>query len=59
MPESLANLEPRTFLLCGALLVGLSFGLLGRASGFCLRSALIEFRLRRPGRRAIAWAASI
>ena len=59
MPESLANLEPRTFLLCGALLVGLSFGLLGRASGFCLRSALIEFRLRRPGRRAIAWAAAL
>ena len=59
MPESLANLEPRSFLLCGALLVGLSFGLLGRASGFCLRSALIEFRLRRPGRRAIAWAAAL
>ncbi|WP_119165541.1 YeeE/YedE family protein [Algihabitans albus] len=59
MLESLVNLEPRVLLLGGALMIGLLFGLLGRASGFCLRSALVEFRLSRPGPRAIAWAAAL
>ena len=59
MLDTLTNLEPRVLLLSGALAVGLLFGLLGRASGFCLRSAVIEFRLARPGYRSIAWAAAL
>lgn len=59
MLEKLVEAEPRVLLLSGALAVGVLFGLLGRASGFCLRSALVEFRLARPGYRALSWAAAL
>ncbi|OAB55192.1 hypothetical protein AY600_07260 [Phormidium willei BDU 130791] len=59
MLETVAGSDPRSLLIAGALIVGVAFGLLARASGFCLRSALMEFRLRRPGLRALAWAAAL
>lgn len=53
------ELEPRFLLLAGALVIGLVFGAVARATGFCLRSALIEVLERRPGRQAVAWAVAI
>lgn len=57
--EMLTDIEPRTLLLGGALILGLAFGALARVSGFCLRSAILEFRLARPGRKAVAYAAAL
>lgn len=45
------NLEPRDWLLLGALGIGLVFGIVGRLSGFCVRSAILETADRRAGAR--------
>jgi len=55
----MADLEPRDLLLLGALAVGLGFGFIGRLSGFCLRSAIIEAVDGKPGRRFAAYAAAL
>ena len=55
----LENLEPRDWLIAGALLVGLLFGVVGRLSGFCFRSALLEATERRPGRQLAAWLVAL
>ena len=51
--------EPRFLLLVGALAVGFIYGSIARASGFCLRSAVIEVIDRRPARQAAAWAIAL
>ena len=53
------SLEPRFLLLAGALAVGFIYGTVARASGFCLRSAVIEVIDRRPARQSAAWAIAI
>ena len=53
------SLEPRFLLLAGALAVGFLYGTVARASGFCLRSAVIEVIDRRPARQAAAWAVAL
>lgn len=53
------SLEPRFLLLAGALAVGFIYGTVARASGFCLRSAVIEVIDRRPARQAAAWAIAL
>lgn len=55
----LETLEPRDWLLFGALAIGVVFGAVGRLSGFCFRSALVELLERRPGRQAAAWLAAL
>jgi len=53
------TLEPRELLLYGALAIGLVFGIVGRLSGFCLRSAVIEVVDGNAGRQAIAWVTAL
>jgi len=53
------SFEPRFLLLAGALAVGFVYGAVARASGFCLRSAVIEVIDRRPARQAAAWAVAL
>lgn len=53
------GLEPRDWLIGGALAVGLLFGAIARASGFCLRSAVIEAAERRPGPKLAAWLVAL
>ena len=53
------DLEPRFLLLIGALAVGFIYGTVARASGFCLRSAVIEVIDGRPARQAAAWALAL
>jgi uncharacterized membrane protein YedE/YeeE len=45
------NLEPRDWLLIGALGIGLLFGIVGRLSDFCVRSAILETADGRVGAR--------
>lgn len=52
-------LEPRELLLIGALTIGATFGLVGRLSGFCLRSAIIEVLDGRSGRQTVAWLTAL
>jgi uncharacterized membrane protein YedE/YeeE len=54
-----SGFEPRFLLLGGALILGLAFGALARASAFCLRSAVLEFRAARPGPKALSYAAAL
>lgn len=51
--------ESRFLLLVGALAVGFVYGGVARATGFCLRSAVIEVIDRRPARQAAAWALAL
>jgi uncharacterized membrane protein YedE/YeeE len=53
------SFEPRFLLLAGALGIGFLYGTVARASGFCLRSAVIEVIDRRPARQAAAWAIAL
>jgi len=53
------SFEPRFLLLAGALGIGFLYGTIARASGFCLRSAVIEVIDRRPARQAAAWAIAL
>ncbi|MEQ8806795.1 MAG: YeeE/YedE family protein [Rhodospirillales bacterium] len=53
------SLEPRFLLLAGALAVGFIYGTVARASGFCLRSAVIEVIDHGPARQAAAWALAL
>jgi uncharacterized membrane protein YedE/YeeE len=53
------SFEPRFLLLAGALGVGFIYGTVARASGFCLRSAVIEVIDRRPARQTAAWAIAL
>jgi uncharacterized membrane protein YedE/YeeE len=52
-------LEPRDLLLIGAVTIGALFGLIGRLSGFCLRSAVIEGLEGRSGRQVVAWLVAL
>ena len=52
-------LEPRDWLLAGALLVCAVFGVVGRLSGFCLRSALAEVAEQTPGLQTAAWIVAV
>ncbi|MGB0681565.1 MAG: YeeE/YedE family protein [Magnetovibrionaceae bacterium] len=40
--DFLADAEPQSILIYGALIIGLVYGAIARASGFCFRSALLE-----------------
>jgi len=53
------ELEPRVILIVGALLIGALYGATARLSGFCLRSALIEFIEGQPWRQVRAWAVAV
>lgn len=53
------DFEPRFLLLAGALLIGAIYGAVGRLSGFCLRSAVIEAVERRPSKQIAAWAVAL
>jgi hypothetical protein len=55
----MSELEPRTALLIGALVVGAGFGVIARISGFCFRSAVLELLARRIGFQVRAWAVAI
>ncbi len=57
--QLMESMEPRDWLLGGALLIGVAFGVLGRLSGFCFRSALIEVVQRRQGRQFTAWVGAL
>jgi uncharacterized membrane protein YedE/YeeE len=55
LPTLLERLgEPSVLAACG-LAVGLLFGFLAQRSGFCLRSAVIEFARGRPGEKLAVW----
>ncbi len=51
----MGELDPRTALLLGALIVGISFGVVSRLSAFCFRSAVLEILARRIGFQLRAW----
>ena len=53
------SIEPRDGLLLGALAIGVVFGVLARASGFCFRSAMLEVLTRRPATQAAAWLIAV
>jgi len=55
----MSELEPRTALLIGALVIGVGFGVISRISAFCFRSAVLELLARRIGFQARAWAVAI
>ncbi len=53
------ELDPRTALLIGALVVGAGFGVIARLSAFCFRSAVLELLARRVGFQVRAWAVAV
>ncbi len=55
----MSELEPRTALLIGALVIGVGFGVVARISAFCFRSAVLELLARRIGFQARAWMVAI
>lgn len=55
----MSELDPRTALLIGALVVGVGFGAIARLSAFCFRSAVLELLARRVGFQVRAWAVAI
>ncbi len=55
----MSEFEPRTALLLGALIVGISFGVISRLSAFCFRSAVLEILARRVGFQTRAWLVAI
>lgn len=55
----MSELEPRTALLIGALVIGVSFGVISRISAFCFRSAVLELLARRIGFQVRAWAVAM
>ncbi|MBO6522048.1 MAG: YeeE/YedE family protein [Rhodospirillales bacterium] len=55
----MSDIEPRTALLIGALVVGVGFGVIARLSAFCFRSAVLELLARRVGFQVRAWAVAI
>jgi hypothetical protein len=55
----MSELEPRTVLLIGALVVGAGFGVIARLSAFCFRSAVLELLARRIGFQVRAWAVAV
>ncbi|MEX0693451.1 MAG: YeeE/YedE family protein [Rhodospirillales bacterium] len=55
----MSELDPRTALLIGALVIGVGFGVIARISAFCFRSAVLELLSRRIGFQARAWAVAI
>lgn len=50
--------DPRTAMLCGALILGAAFGIVSRLSAFCFRSAVLETLAHRPGFQVVAWLAA-
>ena len=55
----MSELEPRTALLVGALVIGAGFGVIARISAFCFRSAVLELLARRLGFQVRAWMVAI
>jgi len=55
LPALLEHLGEPSVLAVGGAAVGLLFGFLAQRSGFCLRSAVIEFARRRPGEKLTVW----
>lgn len=55
----MSELDPRTALLIGALVVGVGFGAIARLSAFCFRSAVLELLARRIGFQVRAWAVAM
>lgn len=51
----MGELEPRTALLLGALIVGINFGVISRLTAFCFRSAVLEILARRIGFQLRSW----